>query len=431
MKRSALLVFLAVLVPFALRAEGDSEKESVDDKDVVVIELASAAREYGEALPFLIERFEAENPNIRVDWMKLPGVPNEQHTIYVTNFAARSEKPDVITMDVVWPGEFIENEWALPIDKYVTPRDMEGFLPGMLNPARKNGKLYGLPLTIGALQFYYRSDLLDKYDKPVPATLEEMAETARFIVSREGDPELSGYMSMWAPIEGLFMNYLQFLWAAGGQIYDSRGRMRIDTPEGRKALQFMVDMIEDGVAAESIVVARPNDAMALYGQGRAVFMVVQEYVWPILNQDDSNVKGKVSIARIPYFDGNPDAMTSCAGGWILGINPNSDHPDEAAELIKFLTSRESALQMAEKTGAMPARADLAGSRELIDVLPVAEYFSINHSVSDVRPSAQAGARYPELSHIMQKEIHAALMGKKSASEALTAAQGQIDSLMAE
>ena len=429
MNRSVMFVLIAAALQLTLWAAG--EKEAVNDNGLTVIELASAAREYGEALPGLIEQFEAENPNIRVDWMKLPGVPNEQHTIYVTNFAARSEKPDVITMDVVWPGEFIENEWVLPIDQYVNSSDLEGFLPGMLNPARKNGRLYGLPLTIGALQFYYRSDLLNKYGRPVPKTLEEMVETAKLITSSEGDPELSGYISMWAPIEGLFMNYLQFLWAAGGQIYDASGRMQIDTPEGQKALQFMVDMIKDGVAAQSIVAARPNDAMALYGQGRAVFMIVQEYVWPILNQDDSNVKGKVSIAQIPYFDGNPDVMTSCAGGWILGINPNSDHPDESAELIKFLTSRKSALEMAEKTGAMPARADLAGSRELTDILPVAEYFSLNHAVSDVRPSAQAGARYPELSHIMQKEIHAALMSEKSVSEALKSAQSQIDSLMAE
>ncbi len=428
MKKIMFIMLLGILALSQISAAGKQEKAAPGTKKVT-IQFASASREYGKAIPELIARFEKENPNITVDWLKLPGVPNEQHTIYVTDMASESNKPDVITMDVVWPGEFIANNWVTPLDKYITKDELKGYLPGMVKPATYKGSVYGLPLTIGTLQFYYRTDLLKKYNLSVPKTWDDIIADSKIITKGENNPDLVGYISMWAQIEGLFMNYLQFLWGDGGTFFDANGNATVDTPEGIAALNKMLEFLKTGTAPQSIVSYKPNDAMTLFGQGRAVFMVVQEFVWPILNKEGSAVKGKVGVARIPYFPGHKSANTACAGGWILGINSFSDHPAESAKLIKFLTSRESALYMAKTTATMPARSDLEGSQALIDALPVAKYFSVNHSIANVRPSAQAGASYPELSHVMQKAISNVLLGKASPAQALASAQKEIDAIL--
>ncbi|MFW5711627.1 MAG: hypothetical protein ACOCZA_06745, partial [Spirochaetota bacterium] len=115
--------------------------------------------------------------------------------------------------------------------------------------------------------------------------------------------------------------------------------------------------------------------------------------------------------------------------WILTINPYSENKEAAAEFIKYITNEENAFKMAVETGSMPARKDMQSNEALFEEYPIAEQLYADFAVGDVRPSAAAGKSYPELSHIMQSEIHAALTGQKSVDKALAAAQSQIEKLL--
>jgi len=426
-KRILYLLMTAVTLGSLFASGTQDEKKSTGP---VTIQLGISTREVGAALPELIQSFEAANPGIKVDWNKVPGVPNDQHTLYVTDMIAQADQPDVMALDVVWPGEFIANGWAEPLNDYFSASDFDQYLDGMMNSVTLDGKVYGIPLYTNAIHFFYRKDLLDKYGMAKPETWEELIKTAMFITGKENNPDLNGYISMWAQIEGLFMNYLQFLWGAGGQFFDKNGMPDVDSPEAVKALSTMVDMIyKYKVAPESILTYKPNDAMALFGQGRAVFMIVQDFVWPLLNKDNSVVKGKVVMDRVPYFEGHSDAATVCMGGWILSVNPHSKHKKEAAELIRHLTSSASGQVLAIKAGAMPAVKGMENNQELLKSYPIAKTLYKDFSVGDVRPSAQAGKNYPELSHIMQKEIHAALLREKTPAQAMADAQKALEALL--
>lgn len=408
-------------------AAGGQEKVAAERASV---QLAISPREVGKVIPSLIEEFQAQNPGIEVEWLKVPGVPDEQHTLYVTNLAARADQPDVIAVDVIWPGEFIANGWAEPLNGYFSREELAPYLEGMLNSVTLDGKVYGIPLYTNAIHFFYRKDLLGRYGHAAPQTWEEMIAVAQGILKKENDPNLTGYISMWAQIEGLFMNYLQFLWGAGGQFFDAQNRVAIDTPAGRKALQTMVDFIyTQKIAPASILTYKPNDAMALFRQGRAVFMVVQDFVWPMLNAGDSAVKGLVQMKRVPCFEGHAGTRTVCMGGWILIVNPYSKAKQASARLIKHLTTPEAGLQMAVETGCMPALKGMESNDRLLSSYPIARTLYEDFAVGDVRPSAQAGAKYPELSHLMQVEVHAALTQQKSVEQALADAQAAAQALL--
>jgi len=426
MERFLTALFLIVtLAALPLSASGGDE-----GSENISVQIGISTREVGAAMPSMIERFEAENPGISVEWNKVPGVPNDQHTLYVTNLAARSDKPDVMAVDVIWPGEFIANGWAEPLNEYFSEDFFDQYLDGMMNSVTRDGQYYGVPLYTNAIHFFYRKDLLDKYGLEPPSTWEEMIQQAQLIQEKENNPDLVGYISMWAQIEGLFMNYLQFLWGAGGQFFNTSGKAEVNTAEGIKALGTMVDMIyKNGIAPESILTYKPNDAMALFRQGRAVFMVVQDFVWPMLNADDSPVKGEVVMDRVPYFKGNENTDTVCMGGWILVMNPNSENKEAAARLIESLTSEQSGIELGTLAGSMPARKGMENNRQLLSEYPIAETLYKDFAVGDVRPSARLGSNYSEVSHIMQKEVHAALLQQKSPAEALDDAQQQIDALL--
>lgn len=423
-----ILILLALLSTGFAFATGKGEAKAVTEK--ATVQLAISPREVGKIIPPLIEDFQSKNPNIEVEWLKVPGVPGEQHTLYVTNLAAQAEQPDVIAVDVIWPGEFIANGWAEPLNEYFSAKELKPYLEGMLNSVTVGDKVYGIPLYTNAIHFFYRTDLLEKYNHKVPDTLEELVAVAQDILKKENDPNLTGYISMWAQIEGLFMNYLQFFWGAGGQFFNNQGKVAVNTPAGKKALQTMVDFIyKHKIAPESILTYKPNDAMALFRQGRVIFMVVQDFVWPMLNADDSAVKGKVMMKRVPYFEGYSKTRTVCMGGWILIINPYSKYKEASAKLIKHMTTLEAGLNMAVETGSMPALKGMEKNEQLLSSYPIAKVLYEDFAVGDVRPSAQAGAKYPELSHLMQKEIHAALTRQKSVDQALADAQAAAEALL--
>ncbi|HUX11785.1 MAG TPA: ABC transporter substrate-binding protein [Spirochaetia bacterium] len=429
MSRSGKWVAFAIFAFAAVSVAMAGGKQEPAMQKPVSIQFAISPREVGKVIPDYISGFEKENPNIKVDWLQVPGVPDEQHTLYVTNMASQADKPDVLAVDVIWPGEFIANGWAAPINDSFSSSELSQYLPGMMNSVTVDGKAYGVPLYTNAIHLFYRKDLLDKYGLSVPKTWEELASTAKEIVQKENNPDLVGYISMWAQIEGLFMNYLQFFWGAGGHFFDNAGKASIDTPAGVKALKTMVGFVKDGLAPQSIITYKPNDAMALFRQGRAVFMVVQDFVWPMLNAADSPVNGKVGMTRVPYFAGHPDASTVCMGGWILIVNPYSTHKAEAARFIKYITSEKAGLEMAVQTGSMPARNGMDANAQLLQQYPIAKQLYADFAVGDVRPSAQAGARYPELSHEMQLEIHSALAGEKTPEQALADAQKNVTKIL--
>jgi multiple sugar transport system substrate-binding protein len=431
LRKIVILVFVTLVVSAGMVWSSGEAESSAGEAEEAEIQFSISPREVGKVIPQFIEEFEAQNPNISVDWQQVPGVPNEQHTLYVTKMASQASQPDVLALDVIWPGEFIANGWAEPLNRFYEEGFFDQFLPGMMNSVTKDGDVYGVPLYTNAIHLFYRTDLLEEYGLDVPRTWGELEAAANTVLEGENDQDLNGYISMWAQIEGLFMNYLQFLWGAGGGFFDEQGNVNIDTPEASQALQTMVDFTESGLAPESILTYRPNDAMALFRQGRAVFMVVQDFVWPMLNADDSPVAGNVGMTRVPYFEGNSDANTVAMGGWILTMNPYSENKEAAAEFMKFVTQEENALTMAVETGSMPARKDMRDREELFESYPIAEQLYADFAVGNVRPSAQAGAKYPELSHIMQSEVHAALTGTKSVDAALESAQSRLEELFAE
>lgn len=147
--------------------------------------LSIGPRGFGQATPVLIDKCEKEVGNISVTWDKISDVPNESRSIYVTDFTSRSPTPDVLAVDVIWPGDFAARGWLAPIDSYVSQSDLSQFAQGFLAAAQLKGKTYGFPLYTDGIHLFYRKDLLDKYGLQPPQTWEELIQDAQTVLQGE------------------------------------------------------------------------------------------------------------------------------------------------------------------------------------------------------------------------------------------------------
>ncbi len=393
--------------------------------------LSIGSRGYGPAVERNFERFAAEHPDIKIEWNKVSDVPGETRKLYVTGLTAKSPTPDVFAVDVIWAGEFAQRGWLEPLNGLLSDETIATFNPSLLSAATLDGKVHALPLYADGIHFFYRSDLLEKYGLEVPTTWEDVMAASKVITEGEKNPQFYGFVSMWAKIEGLFMNWLAFTNGNGGGFLDGDGNVAVNSPANIEATQFMVDLLhEHRYAPDSILNMRPDDARTLFQQGRAAFLMVQDFVYNPLSAADSPVAGKFDYARVPTFAAHPDANSTTMGGWFLGINPNSENKEAAATFLEHFTAYDQQLTAAVEDNRAPTIPAIYDDAAMTSAEVLAK-FGKNYDFGVVRPSASTGSKYPKISEIMQLAVTNALHQQKTVEEALNDAQSQIEAVLAD
>ncbi len=378
-----------------------------------------------DAFRLLLQRFETDNPGIRIKDEMLPASTDQQHQFYVTSLDSRSSDFDVLSMDVIWVQEFARAGWVRDLSHLLPVQERDQFFTGPVEAVTFEGKVFAIPWYIDAGLLYYRKDLLDKYGFSPPRTWKDLVKIAQTVLQGERDPRLRGYVWQGKQYEGLICNVLEYIWSAGGQVLDPQGRVVLSGPEAEAALVFMQDLIKTyGVSPPMVTTADEEATRRLFGEGRAIFMRNWPYAWNLFERSGSAVQGKVGVTTLPTFPSFASAAT--LGGWQLGINRHSRHPKEAESLIRFLTSSEVQMKMALKIGYKPTRKALYQDPELIAAQP---FMTSLYSVFLSARPRPVSPYYLMLSQVMQPEFSAALVGLKTPDEALRDAQFQMNHIL--
>ncbi len=378
----------------------------------------------GDPKPFrdLLDRFEHEHPGLIVRDETLPASSDEQHEFYAINLDSRSADFDVLSLDVIWVPEFARAGWLRDVTSVLEEGEKQAFFPGPIEAVTFEDRLYAVPWYIDAGLLYFRQDLLKKYNRTVPKTWQELVKTAQAVTAKQKD--VYGFIWQGKQYEGLVCNVLEFLWSNGGEILE-RGEPVIDSSKNVKALTFMRDLIDKyGVSPPLVFTAMEEPTRNIFGGGRALFMRNWPYAWNIFEKEGSEVRGKVGVASLPSFPGIESAST--LGGWQLGVNRYSHHPEAAETLVRFLVSPAAQKTLALTIGYKPTRKALYQDPDLLREQPfVAHLYRI---FMNARPRPVT-PYYPMITQVLQPEFSAALAGIKTPEDALASAQQQVEHIM--
>ncbi|MEM7694501.1 MAG: ABC transporter substrate-binding protein [Pseudomonadota bacterium] len=369
------------------------------------------------------EAWAAETGN-EVEIVSTPNSSTERLALYQQLLSAGSDDIDVFQIDVIWPG--ILGTHFIDLAPYTDGAEAEHFTAIVENNTI-DGELKAMPWFTDAGVLYYRTDLLEKYDRAIPTTWEEMAETAEMIQNAEreaGNDRMFGYVFQGRAYEGLTCNALEWIDAwGGGEIVDADGNITINNENAVAALDTIAGMM-DTIVPQGVLNYAEEEARGVFQSGNAVFMRNWPYAWSLGNSDDSPIKGNIGVSALPK-GGDAGQNTGVLGGWQLAVSKYSQEPEAAASLVKYLTSFDEQKRRAIEGSYNPTIGALYEDEEVLAASPFFGELYDTFVNAVARPSRVTGAKYNRVSNAFWNATHSVLSGKEDAASALSGLERQL------
>ncbi len=364
--------------------------EEVPDTDVVK-----------EMLP----EFRKAYPGVDV---KIEALPYDQmRDKIVSSFLASEPTYDLIVVDNPWMTDFAMGGFLEPLDERIAAvqgYEPEDFSKPLRDIADVDGKTYAVPFYNYALALVYRSDLYEKAGLQAPKTLDELKAAAAELTSGKR----SGIAMQPQKGYKIFEEWGNYLLAAGGSIQDASGKVTLDSPEARTALQTYIDVYKASAPDNSLNWAF-DEAIRSASSDRSAQLISYNWTLPTVNES-----GKpFAIAEVP-------GGRAVLGAWYWGVPKNSAAKDAAWSFAAWVTGKEREKARVIAGGA-PVRDSALDDPEVWEQGLGEDYYkTVKAILQDAAPLAD-GPNAEEMINVVGNELNAAVAGQKSVDEAISTA----------
>jgi trehalose/maltose transport system substrate-binding protein len=408
-------------------ASCSKRNQATDAVTVTVIDQGWANSDYQGRLNEVAEF--TRQTGIRVEFLPGPEAAAEQVATWRKLLESGAKVPDVYVIDVIWPE--VLADYLVDLRDYVPEQEIAAHLPELIANNTVNGRLVALPSFMNEGVLFYRTDLLRKYGYRAPPTtwqeLEVMASHIQAGERAKGNKDFWGFVWQGAASEALTCDALEWqVSEGGGTILDEKGKVTVNNAQTIRAWERAARWV-GSISPPGVVTHREWDAQNIWQGGNAAFMRNWSSGYIAAHAPDSAVRDRFDIAPLPRGSAGTAATLGGAG---YGVSAHSLHPREAATLVRFLCGRN--LQ-ARRLRSPSESATISALYEEPDVLANNPHWprvlEIFRQGIALRPSRQAGKMYPEVSRAYSETVHAVLTRKKSAAQAASELQGQLQQML--
>ncbi|MEO1352992.1 MAG: sugar ABC transporter substrate-binding protein [Cyanobacteria bacterium J06635_15] len=389
----------------------------------------------------LSRQFEADNPDIELQWVMLEENILRQRT--TTDVASQGGQFDVLTIGAYETPIWAKRGWLKPLDQLPAEYDVDDLIDPIRQGLSQDGTLYALPFYGESSMLYYRRDLFEQAGITVPEnpTYAQVESWA----SQVNDPEneVYGMCLRGKPGWGENMAFLTTLVNTfGGQWFDMDWQPQLNTPEWKNAVNFYVDVLNNygppGASSNGF-----NENLALFSTGKCGMWIDATVAAGLLsNPDLSQVADKVGFAPAPV-ESYPNG-SNWLWSWALAIPETSRSPAAAQRFITWATSKAYIQLVADESGwvSVPpgTRTSTYENPNYQEVAPFAKTVLSSIESADIEspaasPTPYKGVQYvdiPEFQAIgtqVGQRMAAALADKVSVDQALARSQAVAERFM--
>lgn len=352
MKVRRIVIIVAVLAlasTMALMATGSQEKSKS-----VTLNAIAVNDPFWVELSKLVGDFEAKT-GISV---KMEGVGyDESYTKTTLDLSSHTGNYDIVGVDTPWAPEFSEAAFLVDLGPYfqrdkkeIDPNDLLG-----LGAGNWKGVQTAVPISPYIAITYYRSDLFKQAGIAVPKTWDQLYQTGKKMTADlNGDGKADQWAFAFGNAKGTCISQfweLQYLSSGGTFWADAKkGDFKpvLDQPLARKVTERFKKLLE--IAPPDNITYDWFDQVNAFSQGK----VAMVNWWDVFsgdfeNKEKSIIGGKWDVADSLSDDGT---LGPWVGPWMIAINKDSKHKEEAWKFMKWALSEETQKKLAA-TGATP------------------------------------------------------------------------------
>ena len=271
---------------------------------------------------------------IKVNYIYVPFVALRERL--TSEMAGQSNDFDMVTAMDVWIPPLVDNYLA-PIDGPVKERniDLSDYPAAFMRSGVYPTGLYGLPIRCHVQLLWYRKDLFEKAGLQPPETWEEVGTSGKTI--QDQNPDVAGITIPYSQKDGQnLMVWYNFLWGAGGDLFDADMNPIFNSDAGVKATEdFTAYILKDKITPPGAASFNEADSTTNFFQGKAAMVPVWWHVYNRLAMPDTMVKKEqVGFKTLPHYEGKES--TTYTNNWIYGLNGLSKKQDAAMEFMQFI-----------------------------------------------------------------------------------------------
>lgn len=425
MKKKAVSVFLAAALTAAMltgcggsgtdetkKAGGKGDKKPLRFLDVSPSEMRQTYYED------IFKKFKKET-GISVTY---ESVPWDDAANKITVLGTSHQLPDVMTTWSGWLGQYTDAKWVIPLDDYIgnTRNTYTDAVNKLLWQSEEDryGHVYTVPDGLMVKGVFVRKDWCKeagiKLDPSKGWTYDEYFDLVRKLT----DPGKKHYGTSYRGARGALDPLLVYMQSfTGGNTYDQKGKILIDSDESLQAFKTWTSMYLDKYAPKDSINWGFTEMVDNFTGGLTGTLINDSEVaatcitnmkddqWMVMPMPKSTKDGKIyNTINAPY------AYT---------ISGDCKQPDNAWKLIEFMTRPENNIEYCKKTGEIPIKKDVAEDPTFGKSGPYAVFAQQLNDPDVAVPATFGPFDFTDLHQgLFHEEIQKYLLGKEDAKTSL-------------
>lgn len=298
----------------------------------------------------LIEAFEAENPNIKVqgeygDW--------SGYWDKLATQVASQDAPDIIQMDAAYLGEYAGRGALLELKDV----DLSKFDQPVADSGKVEGKQYAVTSGVNAMVVMANPALVSASGVALPDdktwTWDELDSTAAAITQASGGKVYgTGQVNSDAAANLWFRQH-------GKSLFTSDGKLGFDESDLAEWYEYQATM-RDSKAVPPASVITEDATASIDQQGLSTGKFAMNMYWSNQLGALSKASGQdLEIRRPPSVDGKAaDAQQFYKSSMFWSASSRTKHPAEAQKFIDFVTNNAKAGEIGLADRGIPANSDI-------------------------------------------------------------------------
>ncbi|MDF0513503.1 extracellular solute-binding protein [Agromyces sp. H3Y2-19a] len=370
-------------------------------------------------IPQFEDAMKEEGKDVTVEF-EPQGVDDENYKTKIALDLQSGEGADIIGMDGIWVGEFAEAGYIKPLSD-VGGDAVDGWegwdqIPeAVQNAVSFDGDRYGVPQGADGRVLYYNKDLFEQAGLPAdwqPESWDDVIEAGKALKKLDGVTPIQLNAGTAMGEATTMQGMLPMLVGTGEQVYED-DKWVGDTDGMRDVLDLYKTIYVDEGLGDAVLqqeASGRDTSFQMFAANQIGILLEGDYFWrsvinpeegvgtaPMANRDD--VVGYTKIPAMEPGSGIDDQdFVSMSGGTGRVLNPNSDHPELAWDLLAFMNSKEAYEARNEGTISITPRTDV--NDEILSEDPMLTY--VSEEVLPITAYRPPLAAYPQVSTAMQQ-----------------------------